>query len=62
MDNHTGDQKRIAKNTVMLYIRMIVIMIVTLYTTRVVLNVLGETDYGIYTECIDECHTKILKL
>lgn len=48
MDNHAGDQKRIAKNTVMLYIRMIVIMIVTLYTTRVVLNVLGETDYGIY--------------
>lgn len=48
MTNHTGDQKRIAKNTVMLYIRMIVIMIVSLYTTRVVLNVLGETDYGIY--------------
>lgn len=48
MDNHSGDQKRIAKNTVMLYIRMIVIMIVSLYTTRVVLNVLGETDYGIY--------------
>lgn len=48
LDNHSGDQKRIAKNTVMLYIRMIVIMIVTLYTTRVVLNVLGETDYGIY--------------
>lgn len=47
-NNHTSDQKRIAKNTVMLYIRMIVIMIVTLYTTRVVLNVLGETDYGIY--------------
>lgn len=46
--NHTVDQKRIAKNTVMLYIRMIVIMLVTLYTTRVVLNVLGETDYGIY--------------
>lgn len=48
MDNHAGDQRRIAKNTVMLYIRMIIIMIVTLYTTRVVLNVLGETDYGIY--------------
>lgn len=47
-NNHSGEQKRIAKNTVMLYIRMIVIMIVTLYTTRVVLNVLGETDYGIY--------------
>lgn len=47
-DNHNKDKKRIAKNTMMLYIRMIVIMIVTLYTTRVVLNVLGETDYGIY--------------
>lgn len=47
-NNHTGEQKRIAKNTVMLYIRMIVIMVVTLYTTRVVLYVLGETDYGIY--------------
>ena len=46
--NHLGDQKRIAKNTVMLYIRMILIMLVSLYTTRVVLNVLGETDYGIY--------------
>ena len=48
MLNHYTDQKRIAKNTVMLYLRMIVIMIVTLYTTRVVLSVLGETDYGIY--------------
>lgn len=48
MDNHSSEQKRIAKNTVMLYIRMIIIMIVSLYTTRVVLNVLGETDYGIY--------------
>ena len=48
MNNHSGDQKRIAKNTIMLYIRMILIMIVSLYTTRVVLNVLGETDYGIY--------------
>ena len=48
INNHTGDQKRIAKNTIMLYIRMIVIMLVTLYTTRVVLSVLGETDYGIY--------------
>lgn len=48
VNNHAGDQKRIAKNTVMLYIRMAVIMAVTLYTTRVVLNVLGVTDYGIY--------------
>ena len=48
MDTHIGEKKRIAKNTVMLYIRMIIIMIVSLYTTRVVLAVLGETDYGIY--------------
>lgn len=40
--------KRIAKNTVMLYIRMLMIMAVTLYTSRVVLNTLGVEDYGIY--------------
>lgn len=40
--------KRIAKNTVFLYIRMIVIMLVSLYTVRVVLNYLGVKDYGIY--------------
>ncbi len=43
---HKG--KRIAKNTMMLYIRMFVLMLVGLYTSRVVLNALGETDYGIY--------------
>ena len=41
-------QKTIIKNTVMLYLRMIVIMLVTLYTSRVVLNTLGVIDYGIY--------------
>ncbi len=44
----SSDNKRIAQNTVFLYIRMIVVMLVTLYTTRIVLNILGETDYGIY--------------
>lgn len=43
-----GNNKRIIKNTIMLYVRMIVIMIVTLYTSRVVLHLLGEEDYGIY--------------
>lgn len=43
-----SDNKRIAKNTVFLYLRMIVVMLVSLYTSRVVLNILGETDYGIY--------------
>ena len=42
------NNKRIAKNTILLYVRMIVVMLVTLYTTRVVLNVLGVVDYGIY--------------
>lgn len=49
MVNNNGKEKeRILKNTVMLYIRMAVIMLVTLYITRVVLNALGEEDYGIY--------------
>ncbi|MBI9034690.1 MAG: oligosaccharide flippase family protein [Bacteroidales bacterium] len=42
------NNKRIAKNTMMLYFRMLLIMGVTLYTVRVVLNVLGAEDYGIY--------------
>lgn len=42
------DNKRIAKNTLFLYLRMIVVLAISLYTTRVVLNVLGVIDYGIY--------------
>lgn len=48
-DNHSGDQKLIAKNTVMLYIRMAIMMVITLYTSRVVLDVLGVDDFGIYS-------------
>jgi len=47
MDNSTNNS-RIAKNTGMLYIRMLLIMAVALYTSRVVLNVLGVEDFGIY--------------
>lgn len=43
------NNKRIAKNTAMLYIRMIILMAVTLYTSRVILAVLGVDDYGIYS-------------
>lgn len=43
-----GNDRRIAKNTLLLYIRMFISMIVGLYTSRVVLNVLGVEDYGIY--------------
>ena len=42
------NNKRIAKNTLMLYFRMFITTIVGLYTSRVVLNTLGITDYGIY--------------
>lgn len=47
-NDHSQEQKKILKNTVMLYIRMAVIMLVSLYMSRVVLDVLGEQDYGIY--------------
>lgn len=40
--------KRIAKNTIMLYLRMIFLMVISLYTSRVILNVLGVSDYGVY--------------
>lgn len=43
-----SDNKRIAKNTMFLYFRMILIMGVTLYTSRVVLDKLGVDDYGLY--------------
>lgn len=39
---------RIARNTIFLYIRMAFVMIVTLYTSRVILQVLGVTDFGVY--------------
>lgn len=48
MPDNSSSNKRIAKNTVFLYLRMIVVLLVSLYTTRVVLNVLGVVDYGIY--------------
>ncbi len=48
MTNKIQSQKTIFKNTVMLYIRMAVMILVTLYTSRVVLSTLGIIDYGIY--------------
>jgi O-antigen/teichoic acid export membrane protein len=44
----SSNNKRIAKNTVMLYIRMLLSTVVSLYTSRVVLQTLGVEDYGIY--------------
>lgn len=43
-----SNTKTIAKNTMYLYFRMMVTMIISLYTSRVILQVLGVDDYGIY--------------
>ena len=43
-----GNNKRVAKNAIALYVRMFISMIVSFYTSRVVLEVLGVDDYGIY--------------
>ena len=49
MANQTSDNnKRIAKNTMLLYVRMFVLMAVNLFTSRVVLQCLGVEDFGIY--------------
>ena len=42
------NNKRIAKNTALLYLRTMFVMLVTLYTSRVILKVLGVEDYGTY--------------
>ncbi len=47
-DNTEGGNRRIAKNTMMLYVRLMLVMGVSLYTSRVVLNLLGVEDFGIY--------------
>lgn len=48
MSENSSNNKRIAKNTIFLYIRMLLIMAVSLYTSRVVLATLGAEDYGTY--------------
>ncbi len=48
MANVSDNHKRIAKNTVFLYLRMLFIMIITLYTSRVILYSLGVVDYGVH--------------
>lgn len=49
MVDKSAENKRIAKNTAFLYVRMIVTLVVTLYTSRVVLYILGIEDFGIYS-------------
>ena len=44
----TENNKRIARNTLLLYFRMLFLMIISLYPSRIVLNALGVEDFGIY--------------
>lgn len=46
--SQASNNKRIAKNTVFLYFRMLFLMAINLYTSRVILRVLGVVDYGIF--------------
>ena len=47
-ESNNYSSKRLAKNTLILYVRMVFMMMLSLYTSRVVLKVLGVEDYGIY--------------
>lgn len=46
-DKHLENTKRVAKNTLFLYGRMLIGMVVALYTSRIILNTLGVEDFGI---------------
>ena len=48
MSQTSENNKRIAKNTLLLYVRMLLLVVVTLFTSRVVLDKLGVTDCGVY--------------
>lgn len=47
MSNQSTNNKRIAKNTLLLYVRMLFAMLVSLFTSRVILQTLGVEDYGV---------------
>lgn len=44
-----SNTKRIAKNTLVLYVRMVIVLLITLYTSRILLKALGVDDYGLYS-------------
>ena len=46
--NYISSDKRISRNTISLYIRSILILVVSLYTSRVLLSELGQVDFGVY--------------
>lgn len=49
MSNYTAENKRIAKNTLALYARTIIVMLVSLYVSRALLEKLGVNDFGVYS-------------
>lgn len=49
MTNYKEHTHRIARNTLMLYVRMLFMMFLGLFTSRIVLEALGENDYGVYS-------------
>jgi len=48
-DTTTPNQERLARNTVVLYVRTVLMLVISLYTSRVVLRVLGVDDFAIYS-------------
>ena len=48
MSQTSENNKRIAKNTLLLFFRLLIMMAVSLYTSRVIQNALGVEDFGIY--------------
>lgn len=48
MSDNTANNKRIAKNSIALYVRMLFYVVISLYTSRMVLSILGVEDFGIY--------------
>lgn len=48
MSTSSNNNKRIAKNTILLYFRMMFMMVIALYTSRLIIQRLGVSDYGIF--------------
>ena len=48
LSGNTANNERIAKNTVLMYVRMVFVMLVNLFIVRFVLKALGDVDYGVY--------------
>lgn len=48
MPDYSSSNKRLAKNSIFLSLRMVLVLCISLYTTRVVLRILGVEDYGVY--------------